>query len=186
MNNDDSLEALPVTVTSLEMTSPPLGYPPLPSGAQVALLRVKDIPLHYYRYLMDRVGRKWHWVKALRLDDETLSEKIHAPGRDIRVFYLDGAPAGFFDLKMVGEDVEIVFFGMMEHAIGRGLGRWFLGSAIEAAWSYGPAKVYLQTCTLDHPNALPLYQKMGFVPVDQSSEDLVPLSERQRADILIR
>ena len=66
---------------------------------QVALLRTRNMPLHYYRYLMDRVGRKWHWVNVLRLSDEELAAGIHTPGRDIRVLYLDGAPAGFFDLK---------------------------------------------------------------------------------------
>jgi GNAT superfamily N-acetyltransferase len=136
---------------------------------------------------MDRVGRKWHWVNSLRLGDEELSAAIHAPERDIRVFYLDGAPAGFFDLKMLDKEaVELVFFGMMDHAIGRGFGRWFLGAAIEAAWSHGPDKVTVQTCTLDHPSALALYQKLGFVAVAQSEEEVVPLAERERADILYR
>jgi GNAT superfamily N-acetyltransferase len=180
-------EPIPVTVTFLEMTRPPSRYAPLPLGAHIALLRVRQIPLHFYRYLMDRVGRKWHWVNAMRLDDEALSSAIHAPSRDIRVFYLDGAPAGFFDLKPdLPGAVELVFFGMMDHAIGRGFGSWFLGAAVEAAWSHEPEKLRVQTCTLDHPRALALYQKVGFVPVAQASEEIVPMRERERADILYR
>ncbi|MGY6709101.1 MAG: GNAT family N-acetyltransferase [Rhizobiaceae bacterium] len=187
MKGIQDLEPIEVTVTFLEMTKPPLRYLPAPLGAQIAVLRVKDIPLHYYRYLMDRVGRKWHWVNSLRLSDEELSAAIHSESRDIRVFYLDGAPAGFFDLdtKRKGA-VELVFFGMMAHAIGRGFGRWFLGTAIEAAWSHHPDKVVVQTCTLDHPSALALYQKAGFVAIAQSQEKVVPLGERERADILFR
>ena len=106
----------------------------------VALLKTRNMPLHFYRYLMDRVGRKWHWVNVLRLSDEELAAKIHRPDRDIRVLYLDGAPAGFFDLKPhLPEETELAYFGMMEHATGQGLGRWFLGAAIEAAWATGPA-----------------------------------------------
>lgn len=181
------VDPIEVTVTFLEMTKPPSRYPTVPLGAQIAVLRVKDTPLHFYRYLIDRVGRKWHWVNALRLSDEDLSAAVHAPERDIRVFYLDGAPAGFFELNTERAGVvELVFFGMMEHAIGRGFGRWFLGAAIEAAWSHLPQKVVVQTCTLDHPSALALYQKMGFVPVAQSREKVVPLPERERADILYR
>ncbi|MFN4274395.1 MAG: GNAT family N-acetyltransferase [Aliihoeflea sp.] len=180
-------EPIPVTVTYLEMTRRPGRYAPLPLGAQIALLRVKQIPLHFYRYLMDRVGRKWHWVNALRKSEEELLAAVHGEGRDIRVFYLDGAPAGFFDLDASEKRVvELAYFGMMEHAIGRGFGRWFLDAAVEAAWSHEPDKVIVQTCTLDHPSALALYQKVGFVAVAQSQEEVLPLPERERADILFQ
>ena len=56
-----------VTVTFLEMQAPPAHYPPLPYNRQIALLRTKDMPLHFYRYLTDRVGRKWHWVTLKNL-----------------------------------------------------------------------------------------------------------------------
>jgi GNAT superfamily N-acetyltransferase len=176
-----------VTVTHLEMTAPPTHYPPLPTGRHIALLRARNMPLHFYRYLQDRVGRAWTWVNALRLDDEELAARIHAPERDIRVLYLDGAPAGFFELRPdLLPRVEIAYFGMMDHATGQGLGRWFLGAAIEAAWSYKPEKVFLQTCTADHPAALPLYQKMGFSPVSQEKEMLIPLTKAERATLVMR
>jgi GNAT superfamily N-acetyltransferase len=133
------------------------------------------------------VGRKWHWVNVLRMSDEELAEAIHAPDRDIRVLYLDGAPAGFFDLKphLPGE-VELAYFGMMEHAIGQGIGRWFLGAAVEAAWSYNPKVVTVQTCTLDHPAALPLYQRLGFSPVGQKQEKVMPMSFADRCASVMR
>ena len=176
-----------VTVTFLEMQAPPAHYPPLPYNRQIALLRAKDIPLHFYRYLMDRVGRKWHWVNALRLSDEELAAGLHREDRDIRVLYLDGAPAGFFDLKPhLPEEVELAYFGMMEQALGQGIGRWFLGAAISTAWSYQPRRVTVQTCTLDHPAALPLYQKLGFVPVAQKKETVRPMTSAERADSVMR
>lgn len=187
MNDVPPLDRISVTVTYLEMTAPPAHYPPLPVGRQMALLRTRDIPLHYYRYLMDRVGRKWHWVNALRLTDEELAEGLALPGREIRVLYLDGSPAGMFDLKPYPpESVELAYFGMMEHAIGQGVGRWFLGAAIEAAWAHRPQVVNVQTCTLDHPAALPLYQKLGFSPVGQSHELVVPMSFEERAASVMR
>ena len=180
-------QAVEVTVTFLEMTAPPSHYPPLPMGKQIALLRTRDIPLHFYRYLQDRIGRKWQWVNALRLSDEELSAKVHAPGRDIRVLYLDGCPAGFFDLSPELPDrVELAYFGMMEQAMGQGLGRWFLGAAIEACWSHGPKVVSVQTCTMDHPAALPLYQKLGFSPVGQVREMVTPLDFADRSASVMR
>lgn len=179
-------ETIEVTVTFLEMASPPSRYPPLPYNRQIALLRARAMPLHFYRYLLDRVGRKWHWVNALRTPAEELRAGIEAPDRDIRVLYLDGAPAGFFDIKPhLPDEAEIAYFGMMEHATGQGLGRWFLGAAIEAAWATGAAKVSVQTCTLDHPAALPLYQKMGFSPVGQKRERVRPLSIAERSAIVM-
>lgn len=176
-------EPIEVTVTFLEMTAPPLRYPPMPYGRQLALLRTHDIPLHFYRYLIDRVGRKWHWVNALRHSDEELERDLHRPQRDIRVLYLDGAPAGFFDIKAEAPAVsELHYFGMMTQAMGQGIGRWFLGAAIEACWSHGPGRVVVQTCTLDHPAALPLYQKLGFSPVGQTKEMVRPMSRQERAE----
>jgi GNAT superfamily N-acetyltransferase len=181
------LQDIGVTVTFLEMNAPPARYPPLPMGRQIALLRTRDIPLHFYRYLMDRVGRKWHWVNVLRLSDEELAAGIHREDRDIRVLYLDGAPAGFFDVKPhLPQEAELAYFGMMEHATGQGLGRWFLGAAIEACWSHGPKRVTVQTCTLDHPAALPLYQKLGFAPVAQKTEMVHPLPFEERSASVMR
>lgn len=187
MNPKAGKTGLETTVTFLEMKKPPTKYPPMPLGAHLALLRTRHVPLHFYRYLMDRVGRKWHWVNVLRMDDAELSASIHAPDRDIRVLYLDGSPAGFFDItpELPGS-CELTFFGLIEHATGRGLGRWFLGAAIEAAWSHGPEKVKVQTCTLDHPAALQLYQKLGFEPVGQAKEVVEPLTLTERKDAIYR
>lgn len=182
-----AMEDIDVTVTFLEMHVPPAYSPPLPYYRQIALLKTKDIPLHFYRYLIDRVGRKWHWVNVLRLTDEELAAGIHREDRDIRVLYLDGAPAGFFEVKPhLPEEVELASFGMMEHATGQGIGRWFLGAAITAAWSHGPKRVTVQTCTLDHPAALPLYQKLGFAPVAQKKEIVHPLTFAERSASVMR
>lgn len=187
MEDDDATRTIPVTVTFLEMNVPPVYYPPLPLNKQIALLRARAIPLHFYRYLMDRVGRKWQWVNALQLDDEELAAGLHREDRDVRVLYLDGAPAGFFDIKPhLPEEAELAYFGMMEHAMGQGIGRWFLGAAIEAAWSCKPRRIAVQTCTMDHPAALPLYQKLGFSPVGQKQEVVRAMSFAERSASVMR
>lgn len=180
-------ETIPVTVTFLEMTSQPAHYAPIPYNRPIALLKARHMPNHFYRYLIDRIGRKWHWVNALRLSDEDLAGKLADPARDIRVLHLDGVPAGMFEVAPLdGGMMELVYFGLMENATGQGIGRWFLGAAIEAAWSRGPQRVVVQTCTLDHPAALPLYQKIGFNPVAQVREEVHPMTLAERAEILAR
>jgi len=175
------------TVTLLEMHRPPERYPPIPMGPhQLALLRCRDMPLHFYRYIYDRVGRDWHWTAALFLDDEQLARRLKAPDREFHVLYMDGAPAGFFELhRFDRKECRLLLFGLMPHAIGKGLSRWFLGCAIRAAWEGSPKVVSVETCTLDHPAALPLYQKMGFVPVRRSETYGMPISDEKRAEVLL-
>lgn len=176
-----------VTITHLEMTAPPVHYPPAPLGQNIALLSARAMPRHFYRYLMDRVGRPWHWVNMLTVSDAELDAKLAEPQRNITTLYLDGAPAGFFEIAPAGNGSnELAYFGLMQHATGRGLGRWFLGAAIAAAWSSRPASVIVQTCTLDHPAALSLYQKMGFSPVGQSQGYVQPLPAARRNAMVMR
>lgn len=181
-----TIEPIPVTVTRLEMTAPPTHYPPMPLGQNIAMLRAENMPRHYYRYLMDRVGRQWHWVNALRLSDEALDAALSEPQRNITTLYLSGAPAGFFEIVPDEDACDLHFFGLMPHATGRGLGRWFLGAALHAAWSEKPRVVSVETCTLDHPAALSLYQKLGFSPVAQRVETIVPLNAAERSEIVMR
>jgi len=65
----------------------------------------------------------------------------------------------------------------MPHVQGRGLGKWFLTQAVTAAWEMKPSRVTVNTNTLDHRAALPLYQRVGFAPVGQSETFIHPLSD---------
>jgi hypothetical protein len=72
--------------------------------------------------------------------------------------------------------VEIVYFGLMRHAIGHGIGGAFLSDALARAWAGDTHRVWLHTCTLDHPAALPNYLKRGFsiVRTEQYTARIVP------------
>ena len=58
--------------------------------------------------------------------------------------------------------MEIAYFGLAPGAIGLGLGKHLLSCAVRDAWAAGPSRVWVHTCTLDHPHALPNYQTRGF------------------------
>lgn len=153
----------PVTRTYLEMRAPPgAASVPAPEGAH--LERLERCPPDLYRQLYAEVGRQWSWFDRLWWSDEKLAAYLERPEVAIRVLHLNGAPAGYYELVSHADgSVEIGYFGLMPHAIGRGLGRWLLAQAIQEAWDAAPSRVWLHTCTLDHPAALPNYQKAGFV-----------------------
>lgn len=157
-----------VTITYLEQTARP-SLPPQPRPrASLAILRAVDPPVHFYRYLYDTVGRDWHWRTRKMMTDEALAEVIGDPAVHIYVLYAAGVPAGFgeIDAREAGV-VDIRFFGLVRDYIGRGFSRFFLSEIIGLAWTHAPSRVRIETCTLDHPAALPLYQKLGFNVYDQ-------------------
>ena len=157
-----------VTITYLEQGSRPvLPTPPQPRG-KIAILRVEEPPVHYYRYLYRLIGEPWKWVSRRRLDDTALTEIIHDSSVYVYVLYVNGAPGGFAEIdNRKDEAAELKFFGLAPDFTGRNLGRYFLTNIIDLAWSLAPRKLRLETCSLDHPAALPLYQKMGFRVFDR-------------------
>jgi len=154
-------------VTYLEMPHPPTRTIPLPTRPRIALMKAENIPTAFYRYLYELVGKAYHWQERRNLIDEKLDEVINGEDTEISVLYADGCPAGFFELKLEDkpEAIEIIYLGLGHDYQGIGLGKWFVSAAIAAAWVHKPQKVTLQTNTLDHPAALPLYQMLGFSPV---------------------
>jgi GNAT superfamily N-acetyltransferase len=157
---------LTARVTHLEMGSRPLQRVHAPTGFVLALMRAEAMPLHYYRYLYEVIGRPHHWQERRGLADADLSAAIHSESTRIEVLYCDGCPAGFFelDLARLPDTVEIRYFGLVPEFQGRGLSRFLLSAAIFAGWDAGPERLTIETNTLDSPRALQLYQKMGFAP----------------------
>ncbi|MEM9422532.1 MAG: GNAT family N-acetyltransferase [Pseudomonadota bacterium] len=163
------IEVISVTVTYLEQTKRPQ-FPQLhPPSGKTALMKAENPPADFYRFLFNRIGEKHKWVSRRYLNNDELVPLIHDPNIEIFVLYKDGWPAGFAEI--VGgfeEEVEFKFLGLLPEAQGTGLGRWFLQEVLAIIWSRGPKRVIIETCTLDHPAALRLYQKAGFTVYDQA------------------
>ncbi|MFQ5784719.1 MAG: GNAT family N-acetyltransferase [Alphaproteobacteria bacterium] len=164
------------TVTYLEMRAPPKrpGVP-APLG-KLAILRAERPTVSFYRYLYNSVGGPWNWTDRRRIDDDTLRAIIEDPKVEIYVLYVAGVPAGYVELdRRFESEVELAYFGLMPEFVGRGLGSYFLDWAVTAAWMAGPERLWVHTCTLDHPRALSLYQRAGFVAYKQEIETVAAL-----------
>lgn len=172
----DAAGLLDARATHLEMLALPAMRVPMPLGPKLAVLRARDIPLSFYRYIYEQVGKPSHWLKHRLLDDEALSAVVHAETTEIRILYVDGCPAGFFELDFsrMPAEVELLYFGLVPDYQGRGLAKFLLSEAIFAAFSPSPERVVIQTCTLDNPRALQLYQRAGFSPYAFSQEKVLP------------
>ena len=152
-------------VTYLEMTARP-AHPPRPSPAgKLALIRAERCTVSYYRYLYAAVGEPWLWFLRRQWSDERLAAQIQKPEIEISVLYVGGVPAGYFELdRSDPRNVELAYCGLISEFIGRGYGAYLLRAAIDGAWSVGkPQRLWVHTCTYDHPRALGVYQRAGFV-----------------------
>ena len=65
--------------------------------------------------------------------------------------------------------MEIAYFGILPDFRRRGLGKHLLTAAVTQAWHAGAQRVWLHTCTLDDPAALPNYRARGFTPYKEES-----------------
>lgn len=173
MSTHAATPKIETVVTYLEMTGPPTAPPPPVPAMKLSLLRAEAPPLPFYRFLYGTVGEAWLWYERLALDDEALSAIVHDPLVEIYVLYVGGAPAGYGELdRRGGSDIELAYFGMMPGFIGRGLGRYLLRWTIDRAWTHEPARLWVHTCTLDHPRALHFYQRAGFIPYRRETVEI--------------
>ncbi len=171
-------KTLETTVTYLAMDARPAHLPSMPTSPRLALMKAESIPLHFYRYLYGAVGGSWLWVERLEISDNALAEKVHREGVEVFVLYVNGSPGGYYELDFAApKSTRLVYFGLMAEWTGMRIGPWLLGAAISESFSRGAAEILVNTCTLDHPAALPLYQRLGFRPIRRESRRLkIPAS----------
>ncbi len=155
-----------VTTWHLEMLSPDeLRASGRPAGVDdLLLLQSRRPSAAFARFLYATVGRDWQWIDRLPWTDEEWRAWLDRPGVETWVAYVEGTPAGYFQLDGATEpgSVEIAYFGLMPGFIGQGLGGWLLTEAIRRAWDLGPPRrVWVHTCSLDGPHALANYRARG-------------------------
>jgi GNAT superfamily N-acetyltransferase len=159
-----------VTRTYLEMTRPEQLVPARVQDDGVRVEEAHNCPASFYRYLYVEVGRAYHWLDRLDWTDDQIRAHLAQPGLSLWVLHVAGSPAGFFEL-LGREDgsVEIAYFGLLPEFHRRGLGKHLLTEAVDRAWSQGANRVWLHTCSLDDPAALPNYRARGLQPFKQEN-----------------
>jgi GNAT superfamily N-acetyltransferase len=159
-----------VTVTFLRMDrAPGQASPGLRPGFQIVRAQSPSVP--FYRYLYNTVGADYLWWLRRATSDVDLAALLRNPALSIHTLYAGGEPAGFYELDgRVWPDVNLSYFGLMPRAIGTGTGFAFLRSAVDEVWRRGARGMTVNTCTADHPRALPTYLRAGFHIVRQVRE----------------
>ena len=154
---------VPVIRTHLELRSRAALRPARTPERGVTVQRRSPIGASEYRSLYALVGSRWLWRDRLVWTDEELDGYLAARNVHVWIVSVDGQVAGYFELQHHPNGaVEVMYFGLAEPFIGRGLGGWMLTRAVEESFALGGTRVILNTCTLDAPQALPNYLARGF------------------------
>ena len=152
-------EHVGAVVTYLEMTKrPPVRA--LPSSP-LRLERWRAPDPEKYPTLFRRVGGRWLWYSRLLMDDSALRAAVGElwtvtdRGIEVGMIELDFSEPG---------DCLIRFLGLVPELAGKGHGKWLFAQLLGLAWRPGITRLKVNTCSLDHPAALPSYLKAGFEP----------------------
>lgn len=177
MSLDHGFHALPegaiaTVVTHLEMRSKPRRKPVTPGGIPLLLRAVENPQVEWYRALYRRVGSEWLWFSRLVMSDAALEAIIR--DRNVEVYAVEAM--GRREIGLVELDFrekghcEIAFFGLVREALSQGMGRRLMDMTLAKAWREGMERVWVHTCTLDHPKALGFYIACGFTPYKREVE----------------
>ncbi len=170
-----------VTVTYLELplgpAPAPAAPPPFPEG--FTLRRCPRVQPELNRFLYTAVGGPWYWTDKLGWTWTEWVALLTQPGYETWILAEGGSIAGYFELAAdaAADAVDIALFGLLPAYFGRGLGRPLLEAAIARVRALGARRCTVNTCTLDHPAALPNYRARGFrvVRTAVTQKDLPPV-----------
>lgn len=158
-------------VTYLEMRTPPAHAAPRPPRPDVTASRWERPRVDDYLELFHRIGDPWLWHGRLLQSRADIERLLRAPHYELWRLCAGNDVAGLGELnRSRAGEVKVEYFGLVPDWIGTGLGGYFLRTLVHEAWRGDVERVWLHTCTEDHPSAVDVYRRVGFEPYDQEVE----------------
>ncbi|MCC7083465.1 MAG: GNAT family N-acetyltransferase [Pirellulales bacterium] len=128
----------------------------------VAIVQVPKPFPELNRFFYAAVGGQWVWYSRLSWTYAQWMEYLDRPQLETWMISSGGLPAGYVELEKQADDsVQIAYVGIVAQLTGRGIGGHLLTFAIDRCWQWGANRVWVHTCNLDDPRALPNYQARG-------------------------
>lgn len=161
-----------VTTWHLEMLDPSRLVPASPPPSPLDLAQARHPSPELNRFLYTAVGGDHFWVDRLAWSHADWWSWLDRDELETWVLREGGNLAGYFELEAQpqSDSVELAYFGLLPAWVGRGYGGPLLEAAVRRAWERGPRRVWVHTCSLDHPRARAAYEARGFVLFDEQHE----------------
>lgn len=161
-----SVPRLELITWHYEMFAPPPG-PPRPAPDGLEIVHVPRIPIHFYRYLYETIGKPWCWWERRRQSDAEIAAEVHRPDFEVHVPYVDMLPMGLVEIdKRRWPEAQLNYFGIFDEYTRRGIGGHLLDWSARRMFGAGATRYWLHTCSLDSPNAVHAYERAGFQRFD--------------------
>jgi GNAT superfamily N-acetyltransferase len=153
-----------VTIYHLEMLTPEALRPAAPPRIDCMFMRA-EIPIpELNRFLYVTAGRDWEWTDRLAWRDEEWDHFVRDPGVETWLLLARGTIAGYVELvTQRGQGCELRSLALLPPFYGNGLGGYLVTESIRRGFTRAgeDSRVWLHTCTLDHPVALQNYLARG-------------------------
>ncbi|PSC06920.1 GNAT family N-acetyltransferase [Alsobacter soli] len=151
-------------VTYLEMRERPARARG-PEKPELSVERIGPADTARYKEVYRAIGERWFWFSRLAIPDAALAQFLSNPRVEAYAAVREGRDIGLMEIDFRGKgEAEIVYFGLVDRAVGQGAGRWLMDQALAVAWARPIRRCWLHTCTLDHPGAVGFYRRSGFTP----------------------
>jgi GNAT superfamily N-acetyltransferase len=151
-------------VTYFEMFAPPRPRPE-PERPDLVFRHVAVPEVSWYRETIRTIGEAWLWFSPLVMPEAKLRALLRNPLLEVHALERGDETVGIAELdRRVEGEVEVSFFGVAPSEIGTGAARWLMNRTLAAAFRDGPRRVWLHTCSFDHPAAVPFYLHSGLTP----------------------
>ena len=144
-----------------------------PKYSDRAGIEVKQVEIpcpELNRFLHRVVGADYRWGGREDWGRQEWSRYVDRPELETWILYVRGTPAGYFEQEEQADgSIRILNLGLLPQFLGQGLGAHLLSSTIDRAWARSSGRIWLRTCSHDHPHALANYQARGFSIVHQET-----------------
>ena len=122
----------------------------------------KDFDINLPKFLYKEIGKDYYWKDRLVWSDKNWLDYVSQASYQLHTLYKDKNLVGYYEILSDNYlNFEIAYFGIFKEFFGRKMGGYLLSYAIYNYFYQGDKKVWVHTCTLDHPNALKNYLARG-------------------------
>ena len=111
------------------------------------------------KFFYKQIGKKYRWTDRLIWTDLQWSNYVSNKNLETYVIKNGEVLVGYFELiyHPKKNETELAYLGLFEDYFGKGVGGYALTTAILKSFEKKIKRMWVHTCTLDHPNAIKNY-----------------------------
>ena len=115
------------------------------------------------KFFYKKIGKDFFWKDRLSWSDQQWIDYVGNNFFKLYILKHKDQFAGYYELLLDSskKSMEIAYFGIFKEFYGKGIGGYLLTDAIITSFKKDIKRIWVHTCTLDHPNALKNYLARG-------------------------